>query len=928
MSAPRWTHALLARLAEAEVADEVVGDLEEAHARRVVRHGRALATLLTTIETLDMAVALWRQQTRVRRRLPRRIPPNLEAARRRRMPPLSLLDFKLGLRMLARYPGMTLVGGAAMALGIALGASGLHLFRELVTPERSYAQQKRIVGIQNVDTRTARVAYRSIHDFERWRTELRTVEGVSAIATEELNFAPEDELPAPVRVGRVSASAFTLSRMPPVLGRTLLDSDEDPDAPPVAVLSHWLWATRFGEDSTVVGRVAMLGGVATTVVGVMPAAFQIDVPSGDFIYPFGRDLWTPLKMRASDYPVGDGPSVRVLGRLAPGVTLQEAQTELGRLAGVAATEWPETHGFLRTRLTTFSQPFGEGGVGVLRLLSLSSVFVILVMVLLCANVALMMYARAATRESELVVRSALGASRARIVGQLFAEAVALAALAATAGLAAATWGVRWVWGILTQLAEIAGGRLPAIDLSIDDTTILAAVGLAFVGAVVAGVLPGLKVTRRSDQVAIQQQASRGSAPPLGRTWGGIIVTQVALTTMIVPLAALMGWGAWATADIDFGLPAGEYLTAQMEMDGDALDRRGDDQVPFDERYRASYAALRERLASEPGVTGVTVAENLPGFYHRRWQFDLDDSPVGVRLDPGDRAQVADVDGDFFSVFGVELLAGRTFGSGDYTAGARAVIVNESFVDHFLGGASAVGRRIRFRASPQSAWGPEEPEWLEIVGVVRDILTYYDPGLSHNAGVYQPLRPGGHYPLRIAVHVPGGPAEFAPRLRAAARDVAPALRLMRPIGLDRANEANEISYRSVGLALVLIGIFAILLTNAGIYAIISFTVVRRTREIGVRVALGADRAGIVATVLTRMARRVAIGVATGGALGLLIAYGASDGVLPLTAGVWMAGTSYLLGMVAVCMAACVVPREGRWTSSRQRRWRRTGESPPG
>jgi predicted permease len=913
MSAPRWTRALLGRLAAPDRVDEVLGDLNEAHRIRVERRGRILAAVLTSLEAIDMAFALRWQRGRVVHRLWRTVPPDLQAARRRYMPPVSWLDFKLGLRMLARHPGLTIVGGAAMALGIAVGAGGLHVLSELIYPDRPYEAAGRIVGIQNVDMRTFALESRrpSIHDFERWRTELRSVEHVGAVAHENLNFAPDGDVPLPVLAARISASAFTLAPTPPVLGRPLLPADESPGAPAVAVLAHWLWQARFDGDPEVVGSVVTLGGEATTVVGVMPQGFELHTPSNDFIYPFGQDVWTPFRFRALDRPVGVGPRIDVFGRLAPGVTLEEAQAELATLDRVAAAEWPETHAHLSSEITTFRSPLGvDRAIGLLGIVTLSGVFVGLVMIMLCANVALMMYARAATREGELVVRSALGASRVRIVAQLFAEAVALAGVATLVGLFAASWGVRWVWRILERIAEIGGARWPAIDLTLTDTSLVVAVGLAFLGAVVAGVLPGLQVTSSRQTVALQRHAGRGTAAPLGRTWSAILVTQVALTTMIVPIAALVGIQMVRTRAMDMGLPAEEYLTVRLEMDGDGMRGGAEEDDTFRARYGAAYGALATQLAREPGVSGVTVAENVPGFWHRRWRVDVEDPPAGAAAQPGALAQIAAVDPAFFEVMGVDLVAGRAFGSVDFEGETRAVIVNESFVERFLGGGNAIARRLRYRTS-STAYGPPDdgapPEWLEVVGVTRDIAMYGDAtSVTDNAGIYEALRPGARYPVRLAIHVPGAAADFVPRLRAAALHVAPQLRLRRPIPLSQANEANELAWNSWFFVLALVGGFAVLLTNAGIYAIISFTVARRTREIGVRVALGADHKGIVAAVLSRMTRRVGIGVGVGGVLGLAFAYVLSEGTLEVTPGMWASGVLYMIGMIGVCMAACILP----------------------
>jgi predicted permease len=913
VSAPGWTRALLARLAAPDRIDEVVGDIDEAHRLRCERHHRVVAAALTALEALDMALALGWQRRRLLRRFSGNVPPDLRAARRRRLPPVSWLDFKLGLRMLARYPGMTVVGGAAMSLGIALGAGGLHLLSEVVYPERPYEDAHRIVGLQNVDLRTTALESRrpSLHDFERWRDELRTVTHVSALMSERLNFgASSGEAAFPVLVARISPSAFALAPTPPFLGRPLVPADVAPDAPPVVVLSHWLWQFSFTGDSAVVGRVVTLGGQQATVVGVMPDGFNLTVPSNNFIYPYGQEIWTPFPFRAREHAVGAGPRTRVFGRLAPGVRLEEAQVELATLGRVAAAEWPETHGQLSGEIMTFRNPLGVGRtIGLAGVFSLSIVFVVLVMTMLCANVALMMYARAATRESELVVRSALGASRARIVAQLFAEAVALAAVATLAGLFGASWGVRWVWGILERIADIAGARWPAIDASLSATTIVTASVLACVGAVVAGVLPGLKVTSNRESVALQRSAGRGSAAPLGRAWSAILVTQVALTTMILPVTAVVGLQMWRTRAVDMGVPAGEYLTVRLDMDGDATRGSVEAEAAFQARYRTAHEALARRLQREPGVRGVSVAENLPGFYHRRWRVEVEDAPASAEAQAGALAQIAAVDPSFFEVMGARVVAGRAFGAADFGGEARAVIVNESFVERFLDGASAVGRRLRFQTS-NTAYGPRAedgpPEWLEIVGVIADMAMFGDVSVPDNAGIYHALRPGERYPLRMAIHVPGGPADFIPRLREAAADVAPELRLLRPVPLTQANEANHLAWSSWFGFLALVGGFAVLLTNAGIYAIISFTVARRTREIGIRVALGADRAGIVSSVLSRMARRVAIGVGSGGTLGLLLAYGLSEGALRLTVGIWTLAAVYLIAMIAVCMAACVVP----------------------
>ena len=930
MSAPRWTRALLARVAEPDRVDEVLGDLDEAHRIRIARRGRVLAGVLTSVEALDMALALRSQRGRVVHRMRRTVPPSFRAALRRGMPPISWLDFKLGLRMLARYPAMTVVGGLAMALGIAVGAGGLHLLSALVQPDRPYDEVDRIVAIQNVDTRTTRSHPRALHDLAVWQAELRSVDHLGGTRTEVRNVAPEGGVPVPLRVVATSASVFELAPARPLLGRPILKEDEAPGTPPVVVLSHRVWLSSFASEPAIVGRLVRLDGEAATVVGVMPPGFVLHVPSNDFIYPFGQDVWVPFRLNPLDYPRGEGPAIEVVGRLAPGVRAQEARAEVARLGQVTAAEWPATHRYLAPEILTFANPLGMSrGIGLASVLTLGGLLVSMIMVVLCANVALLVYARAATRESEIAVRSALGASRARIVGQLFAEAAALASVAIVMGLAGAAWGVRWVFHILERVAEAAGAIWPPIDLSLSPTLMLAAAGLALLGAVVAGVLPGVKVTARGGAGGLQRYARRTTSASLGRTWSAILVMQIALTTALVPIGALFGVARWELRDDYFGLPAVEYVTARLELAGNPVAAgtvpgtvtfptamlpgttvSAPAETTFPERYAGTYEALVRRLAAEPGVTGVTVADQMPGFFHSSARMEVEDATAPNPDAPPQRAQIAYVAPNFFEVMGAEIVRGRGFGAIDLEDEARTVIVNESFVRDHLGGANAVGRRLRYPAtggSPAegSAQGGEPQPWLEIVGVVEDLRMVSDPLTDDHGGVYRPLRRGRTYPIKVAVHVPGGAAEFVHRLREVAAEVAPDLRVWSPMVLERASDGSMLAYDSWFRVILLLGAFAILLANAGIYAVVSYTVARRTREIGVRLALGADRARIVSAILSGMAKRVALGVAIGTLLAAPVVLEAADAIGPGGL-VWVVVAVYLVAMVAICMAACIVP----------------------
>jgi hypothetical protein len=326
---------------------------------------------------------------------------------------------------------------------------------------------------------------------------------------------------------------------------------------------------------------------------------------------------------------------------------------------------------------------------------------------------------------------------------------------------------------------------------------------------------------------------------------------------------------------------------QLQADEDLSDEASAKAVA---RYEADYRALERRLADEPGVTGVAVARDLPGSWHRRPRVEVD-APAAP---PEKHAQIASVDPDFFEVLGTPVLAGRGL-----RADEREVVVNESFVREFLGGRNAVGQRLRFG-------GDAEP-WREIVGVVRDVAMNIDPTLPDNAGVYQPLVPGEAYPVRMAVRVTGDPRAFTGRVHEIAAEAAPGLRLQRAVPLSQAARALLIAHDAWFRVIVLGGAMALLLTNAGIYAIISFTVSRRTREIGVRVALGADRRRIVTSILSRTARHVGTGVLIGGLLSIVVVLAVSEGSWQSTV-LRSSGllAAYMAAMMGVCMLASIVP----------------------
>lgn len=806
----------------------------------------------------------------------------------------SLLDFRLGFRMLVKYPGLTFVGGFAMAFAIWVGAGTFEFLSQVVNPALPFRDGDRIVALRNRDIELGGSEARSLYDFAIWRRSLRSVEELGAWRPLDRNLIIGEGPGEPVALAEMSASAFRITRIPARLGRTLVDTDEQPGAPPVVLIGHDLWQTRFGGDSAVVGRTVRLGAVLTTIVGVMPKGFG---------FPVAHDMWVPFRLDPSQYPPREGPSISIFGRLAPGATLTTARAELLALGQRAAADSPETHEHLRAQLYPYAKSFlnieGWASLGVMS----SNLLLVLLLMLICANIALLMFARAATRETELAVRTALGASRSRIITQLFAESLVLGGVAAVVGLAAASVGLEWAFNtVILELLD--GARLPFwFHSHLSGSTVVYALGLAVLAAVVSGVLPALRVTRG---VGAQLKASSagGGGLRFGGVWTFVIVAQVAVTTVFPVIAFEVRRDSARLQRYDLGIPAERYLSARVVMDRESPLAPDDTSLAtFVARWTKSFDALERRLESEPGVSGVTYTNLLPLSYHGWNQIEVDEGAIEPRDARGHRVSVALIDPDYFEVLAAPILDGRRFHSGDLATEARTVIVNQPFVTQVLGGKNPIGRRIRFIAGESSRGeipGDEAP-WYEIVGLVRDLGTVNGYG---RAGIYHPVARERAYPTHLVMRLTGDAAAFVPRLRTLATAVDPTIRLYNAVPLNAVSD-TEVKFYSFWFRLTLaVSGVALLLSLAGIYAVMAFTVSRRTREIGIRLALGSDPRRIALAIFRRPLTQVAMGVLFGAAF-IALLFGLGRGSVPTAMQLGRIGL-YALVMLAVCLLACLVP----------------------
>jgi predicted permease len=649
-----------------------------------------------------------------------------------------------------------------------------------------------------------------------------------------------------------------------MLGRPLLDSDDRPGAPGVVVVSYELWQRSLGGRRDAVGSVVRLGTAPATVIGVMPEGFA---------YPINHAAWTPLPLRAS-YSALEGGSMAVIGRLAPGVSLPQARAELRVLGERASAALPATHQHLRPTVLYLA---GTSDDVDLILFASQTLPILVVLLIACTSVGTLVYARTATREGEIAVRFALGANRARIMAQLFVEALVLAAIAAAAGLLAANQALKW--GI-DEVNRSSGGApfwmTPGLTLS----TVLYAAGLAVVSAAMLSVLPALRATKAYAQSHLASLGSGGSTLRFGRVWTGAMIFQVALTAMGIPGAMEAANEAMLKLNIREAFPSRSYLAASIDP-GRPFD--GETEAAFEGRRARTFAALAQRVAQEPGVIAITFADMAPGSGTSE-RFTEVESPSGAgTLYAGFKTSA--VGPGFFEAFDRPVVAGRAFREDDWNPAARTVIVNEAFARKYAGETgrgSPVGARLRQPASSTPVFDDDDPDasqgfrradrgddWFVIVGVVRNFGLYPDDSGDEQPFVFHTASAGTVSPLVMSVRTRGNPAALAARLPivSAGVDASLIVRDAQPLETSIREGHDGLAVQATAFAGVTL--LVLFLSALGIFSLVSVGVSRRTREIGLRTALGAHPRQVLAGILSHATVLMLCGVTAGGSLVLLV-----------------------------------------------------------
>ncbi|HEX7118560.1 MAG TPA: ABC transporter permease [Longimicrobiales bacterium] len=790
-------------------------------------------------------------------------------------------DVRFAVRNLGRHPGFFAVAVLTLALGIGANSGIFSVVNAVLLRPLEYREPDRLVFIHSqFPTLGFDEFWISPPEYRELQERARSYEAIGAWRTGSSSISGIEE-PIRVRSARASAEFFTALGVPPLVGRAYTVEEDLPGAPAVAVLSHRVWREVFGGDPSIVGGRVEIDGESRTVVGVMPPGFDIE--------DAGVDVWLPLALEPN--PTNRGSHyLNLVGRLAPGATLERARAELGALlAGWGAVN-PGVHVPNDSTHRVVVKPLAEALVGEVRpalLLLLGAVG--LVLLIACANVANLLLARAESRQKEIVVRAALGAGRWRLARQFLTESILLALVGGGIGLFLGYGGVRLL------LATSAGSVPRADGIGLDVPVLVFTLVVSVVTGAIFGLAPMLHLSQRVMAVSLKESGQRTTAAAGRRHLRRLlVVSEIALALVLVVGSGLLLRSFAALQEVDPGFDPAHLLTFQLFLP--------ESRYPEPESRAAFFEALTDRLEALPGVEAATAMTGLPPVR----EVNANDTEFeGKQPTPEGPAHNVDyyqvVAADYFEAMRIPILRGRAFDAGDDAAATPVAIINETLAKVFYPGEDPLGQRIR----PSGF-----PTWFTIVGVAKDVK---QGGLSEETGTelyfYYPQIAGvgyGPQTMNVVVRTTRPPLSLAGEVRRTVRALDATLPLA---GLKtmEANLAGSVSRpRFLMLLLTIFAAIALSLAAVGTYGLLSYSVAERGREIGIRMALGAEARSVVALVL-----REGVALAgTGLALGLVGSLALARLLASLLFGVSSADpATYLVAptvLLTAALAACVIP----------------------
>jgi len=860
---------------ENEIIEELSQHLEDQYEQLITRGATEDEAYQTALLDLNQSDLLEPELRRIERRVHHE-PLGMGADRKSHLLGDLWQDLRYGLRMLLKNPGFTAVAVIALALGIGANSAIFSVVNTVLLRPLPYKNPERLVMVWEDNSKQGFPRDTpSPANFMDWRDQNHVFESIAALVEISFNLTGAGE-PERIDGQRVSASLFSLLGVEPQLGRAFRAEEDQPGGNHVVIISHGLWQRRFGSDPGIVGKPINLNGESFTVVGVMPRTFQ---------FPTRRDqLWVPIAFNAKEAGERGNHYLEVIARMKPGVTLQQAQAEMTTIATRLQQQYPETN----TSIGAVVTPLHEHVVGDIKpaLLVLLGA-VAFVLLIACANVANLLLARAAVRQKEIALRLALGAGRARLIRQFLTESVLLAALGGGVGLLLAVVGLNVLKRFIPP--NISQAHAIAIDAKVLIFTVL----VSLVTGLIFGLAPATQAANFNLNDTLKESGRDSAAGSRGnRIRGLLVISEVAVSFILLIGAGLLINSFLHLRNVDPGFRAERALTMKIVLP--------ETRYADKEQRGIFYRELIRRVETLPGVISAAVATNLP--------LTETGNSVGVsiegRADPApDRVPIVItriISPRYFETMGIPLLKGRAFAEEDKAESPAVVVLSETTARKFWPGEDALGKHIKI--------GPTNSpnRWLTVVGVVKDVRQF-ELVVEPKPQMYLPFTQANFFePRALVVKTNLEPLSLAATVRKTVWEIDKD----QPVS-DIASMENIVS-ESVArqrFSMLLLGIFAglaLVLAAVGIYGVMSYSVAQRTREIGIRMALGAQRADVLKLTIGQGLKLVVTGVAFGLAAAVIMTRLMSSLLFGVSATDPMTFVTISFVLVSVAVLASYIP----------------------